>query len=260
MKRTFLGCLLLFLFAGSISLFAKEFRWLPEKEKEKKDKWERVFLATYPRSGNHWMRYLIEEATHVATSSVYRDRDPKHLPKVFPWGGFCADHGYKGDCRYPKKGDTVIIKTHYPAHFIKEYDKNPYKKVIRIVRHPVDSFYSFYVHRYGELPEGERIPRETLKVFVKKWKVFEEYWNKQKKVFTVRYEDLYSEPHKYLRRVLKAAGYKVTKEDIDRAVSKNPPRGGPLKHLNHYNEDDLIYIEKRLGDLMEKYNYTIRGI
>src|SRR4051812_11514770 len=79
------------------------------------EQWTRVYLATYPRSGNHWIRYLVEEASHIATSSVYRDPDPLHLKRIFPWGGYCCHHGYEGQCRYPTKKDCVLVKTHFPA-------------------------------------------------------------------------------------------------------------------------------------------------
>jgi hypothetical protein len=68
--------------------------------------WNRVYLVSHPRSGNHWVRFLIEEATHIATSSIYRDSalsggvSQPHISEVFPWGGYCADHGFSGDCRY----------------------------------------------------------------------------------------------------------------------------------------------------------------
>ena len=53
------------------------------------DNWKRAYLVTFPRSGNHWMRYLIEEATQIATGSVYQDMDrPVHLERIFPWGGY----------------------------------------------------------------------------------------------------------------------------------------------------------------------------
>src|SRR5947209_1600022 len=95
----------------------------------------RVYLATYPRSGNHWMRYLIEEATGIATGSTNCDGDPPHLPDPFPWGGYAADHGYEGHCRYPQYGETVVIKTHSPAFDPLPFDHLPYYRTVRVVRH-----------------------------------------------------------------------------------------------------------------------------
>src|SRR5437868_3632292 len=79
------------------------------------EEWNVVYLASFPRSGNHWVRFLVEEATHIATSSVYRDQDFPHLKNIFPWGGYSTDQGYDGHCRYPTNDDPVLLKTHYPC-------------------------------------------------------------------------------------------------------------------------------------------------
>lgn len=114
------------------------------------DEWQRVYMATYPRSGNHWLRNLIEEATHIATSSVYIDsdggaNDVKHLDTPFPWGGYAAPKGCIGHCRYADKNDIVVIKTHYPSFSAVPFDLQPSLKTIRIVRHPIDSICSFFL-------------------------------------------------------------------------------------------------------------------
>lgn len=216
--------------------------------------WKKVYLATYPRSGNHWMRYLIEEATHIATGSTYCDQDPPHLPKRFPWGGYSADHGCEGNCRYPKEKDMVVIKTHYPT-LTSELDSKDYKKVIRIVRHPVDSIYSLFVFRKDPVPTT--ISRESLKHYIKSWRDFQEYWNKQERVYTIRYEDLLTDQKKVLTKVLKTIGYRVEPEDIKRAVKKNPPRGTVLKHAHFFSKSDLQLMQDELKDLLDQFGYEI---
>lgn len=216
--------------------------------------WNRVYLATYPRSGNHWMRYLIEETTHIATGSTYCDRDPLHLAKRFPWGGFSANHGYEGQCRYPNKKDIVVIKTHFPATG-SNTELLPYKKIIRIVRHPVDSIYSTFVFRKHNIPES--IPRENLVRIVKRWKNFQNYWNKQDDVYTFRYEDFLKKPKKTLWQVLKTIGYQFSNQDLNRAVEKHPPLGSELKHLHYFSQSDLEFIQSELQELMDQFGYEI---
>lgn len=219
----------------------------------------RVFLATYPRSGNHWMRYLIEEATGIATSSVYCDPDPQHLEEVFAWGGFCCQNGYEGTSRYPRQGEIAVVKTHFPAIATSRFDHLPSLRTVRIIRHPVDSFYSFYLwiknHR-NETPEA-MIPREALFEFIYTWKIFQQYWDLEENVLTIRYEDLYADPAAYLKLVLDHIGYTVQEEDIARAVAKYPPTGGLRKHYSHFNEEDLALIQKVLGNLMLQYGYEL---
>lgn len=225
----------------------------------------RVYLATCPRSGNHWMRYLIEEATHIATSSVYRDHfpDPEHLRDPFPWGGYCVENGYEGQCRYAKPGEPVVIKTHFPTKSAMPFDLQPYVKTVRIVRNPVDSFYSHYTRHIEALKRNnqplppERIPEKTLKRQIADCRKFFIYWDLQPNVMTIRYEDLLEKPEYYLAQVLKYIGYKVTEEDVQRAVAKHPPQGGILKHLYHFTEDDRQLIREQLSSVLQKYEYDI---
>jgi Sulfotransferase domain len=222
-----------------------------------KEDWKRVYLATYPRSGNHWMRNLIEEATHIATSSVYLDKEPMHLTNPFPWGGYAPENGYEGNCRYPNPGEIVVIKTHFPAKPKSEFDLQPAVKVIRIVRHPIDAFHSHFIHQRHKLPPEGKIPKWYVKRSVKNWRKFEKYWNKQPDVLTIRYEDLLNNPRFYFQEVLKAAGYNLREEDIKRALAKFPPQGGVLIHLNDYHPEDLKFISRKLGRLMKKYDYKL---
>jgi sulfotransferase family protein len=218
---------------------------------------KRVYLATYPRSGNHWLRGLLEEASHIATGSVYLDKEPMHLKTPFSWG-YAAENGYEGNCRYPEKREVVVVKTHFPAKPITKFDLKPSLKVIRIVRHPLDAFYSHFLHqRANELPEDGKIPSWFVKKSVANWRKFEKYWNRQPNVLTIRYEDFYNNIHFHFQKIIETIGYPLSQEDINRAIDKFPPRGGLLKHLNDYHPEDLKFISDELKGVMKKYDYKI---
>jgi hypothetical protein len=219
--------------------------------------WKRVYLATYPRSGNHWVRNLIEEATHKATSSVYCDQNPKHLPTPFPWGGYASENGCLGYCEYPIPGEIVIIKTHYPAISKQKFDLKQAIRIIRIVRHPLDSFYSNFLIKVARenLTEKEIVQSSFVDNSIELWKNFESYWDKRKNVVIIRYEDLFQEPHANLKKILKAAGYRFTEEDVERAVKKFPPNGQIYKHFDHYSPDDIQKVMKELKPWLKKYHY-----
>lgn len=221
--------------------------------------WNKIYLATYPRSGNHWMRFLIEEASHIATSSVYRDDgDYPHLVIPFPWGGFSTDLGYKGNCRYPLKGEGVVIKTHHPV--VKSpLQSTSYAKGIRIIRHPIDAFYSYYVYM-NKPPLAPSIPAKELNYFISSWCNFQNYWDRQPNILTIRYEDIYENPAFYLGKILEWIGYHVTDADIQHAITNYPPQGGFLKYLSHFTSSDLQLIEHELGDVLERYGYGVTEI
>lgn len=236
--------------------FGKDMRMAEANAK----KWKkRVYLATYPRSGNHWLRYLIEAATYQATSSVYRDPDPRHLSKIFPWGGYCCKHGYGGNCYYPQKGDMVVVKTHFPIIQASQFDKLTYTKTIRIVRHPLDAIYSFYIwmQNYQRLLPENKIPREILLKYMQSWLRFQQFWDDSENVLTIRYEDLYNNPAYYLRKIFEYIDVQVSQEAIERAVAKHPSVGGLFKHHSHYTSEDLSIIQEMLGSQMKIYGYEL---
>ncbi len=221
------------------------------------DDWDRVYLSTYPRSGNHWIRYLIEEATGVVTTSVYCDGDhPFHDPEKLPCGGYAPINGYEGTRRYPEKGDVVVTKTHYPCVWKQENDLLQYKKTIRIVRHPVDSFYSYFIRTGQQQEPGQKIPETLLLRFMIMWDEFQTFWNEQPNVITIRYEDLLQFPEMFLESILIESGIDFDIEDVLRAVKRYPPEGGALKHISRYDREQLEFIERYLLHHMESFGYT----
>ncbi|XP_076054159.1 uncharacterized protein LOC143032858 isoform X3 [Oratosquilla oratoria] len=59
----------------------------------------RTALASFPGSGNTWLRYLIQGATGLFTGSEYNDRQ-------------LASRGFYGENETPECGCTVVVKTH----------------------------------------------------------------------------------------------------------------------------------------------------
>ncbi len=58
-----------------------------------------VGLASYPSSGNTWLRYLIEGSTGVFTGSMYNDI-------------MLVKKGFYGEAFPPDSGLTVVVKSH----------------------------------------------------------------------------------------------------------------------------------------------------
>lgn len=218
------------------------------------EEWKTVYLASFPRSGNHWVRYLTEEATHIATSSLYRDRDHPHLTNMFPWGAYCTDHGYEGQCRFPTIEDPILVKTHYPFLTRRKLEPDP-KLTICLIRHPIDAFGSYHMYKGGK--EGSKITKEKIIEYVQRWKSFYEYWEDQPTVLFIRYEDLFENPESNLKLILETAGFTFDQDDIERAVEKYAPHGKFLKHMTFFEEDDIALIRSELSELLNRYQYDL---
>jgi hypothetical protein len=235
--------------------------------KESHEEYRRVYLASFPRSGNHWVRYLIEEATSVATSSVYKERIPhglqkvrqkqtgaeEHIPTPFPWGAYCTANGYEGNRRYPTIADPVVIKTHYPHHEKSRFDGE--EKAICLIRNPIEAIYSYYVYikTKGKEEAGDwlRFVHEKAS----KWAEFYAYWEGRDKVQIFKYEDLLKSPETMLSLILAGFGFNYTMTDVRRAVSCYPPRGATFNHRDYFGHEELDIIDSFAGDITQKHGY-----
>lgn len=171
---------------------------------------------------------------------------------IFPWGGFCTDHGYEGQCRFPTIHDPILLKTHYPF-LVATHGSTP-KYTICLIRHPIDAFWSFNVYKSGAVSQ---IDRDLLVRFIDGWQKFYEYWTNQPNVLFIRYEDLQTDTAYYLNLILRKAGYTYNQEDVERAIGKYTSTGEPLKHLHHYQPEEIELINSALTDFLEKFNYEI---
>ncbi|XP_033102142.1 WSC domain-containing protein 2-like [Anneissia japonica] len=91
-----------------------------------------ISLASFPGSGNTWVRYLIERVTGIYTGSYYND-------------GELSKKGFLGEREPYKKGNTVVVKTHrFDEEHIREFDGG-----IVIIRNPYDAMLSEHNRKFG---------------------------------------------------------------------------------------------------------------
>lgn len=177
------------------------------------------------------------------------------MPNIFPWSGYAPKHGYSGKCRYPLSTESVLLKSHYP--FLQRKRPLPAaRENICLIRHPIDVLYSFYLYRQnGGVKELNF--SDFLRLQVIKWKEFYAYWKEQENVLMIRYEDLYDDPVFWLEKIVQVLGYDVEKEDILRAVSMFPPKGGLVKSREYYQLEDLDFMKNELEELLLTYEYDL---
>ncbi|KAM0746385.1 hypothetical protein T439DRAFT_137768 [Meredithblackwellia eburnea MCA 4105] len=158
-------------------------------------------LASNPRSGNTWVRELVERTTGFQTSTA----------------GYCdvaLAKTFLGECDPDAK---FLVKTHHPAMLhhnqvsTSQYARNNgFTKAVHIVRNPIDSIFSewqleHYPKAMGQLDHtgrlnvgefgsdtvaGHRHRKEAI-AYAKKWAMHEEYWTTSSfPTHHARYEDL----------------------------------------------------------------------
>lgn len=214
-----------------------------------------VYLATYPRSGNAWTRQLIEEATGQATGSMFQGEYAKNY--VFKGAHFMSDgtktdpdrFGYELSRKLPD--GVMVVKVHWPLWTNHRHPQHHHiKKIIRIVRNPIDSVGAFI--QYDKKPYTD----ENAIEYAKKYNSFHVFWNTFKgDVMTIKYESLLTNTKTILDQILNFIGIDHTMEDIDRAILRYPPFGEYLKRWDNFTTPQILKITSISEFLNKKFNY-----
>jgi hypothetical protein len=210
----------------------------------------RAALASYPRSGNTWMRDLIECATDRKTGSIYLF-DPVNAGRP--------------------RSSGIVIKTH-------ETDSHLYGRAIFLVRNPFDAIHSFYKYRRDIEGFSHLTWEKHLPWAVRKWRRHTEHWlNADCPTITLRYEDIKESPAESLRAALRCLDLQVDQQTIDQAVEQcqlQQLRQRYRKDLGHRAEQffrkgatgtgreaftaaQAAYVERELGNLMRTLGYPL---
>jgi len=145
---------------------------------------QRVALASFPRSGNTWLRYIVEEATGTQTGSIYQDR-------VMPRGS-----------------EGIVIKTH-------DLDSYRYTHAFHLIRNPFDAIESYFHWRRDVAGQDSITWDQHIEESVAYWRAHTRHWIRAKyPVYRVRYEDLHKDVISQSRLLLLWLGYDLSSEQL----------------------------------------------
>lgn len=199
-------------------------------------------LASFPRSGNTWLRCLIEQMTGQLAGSIYNDRV------------------------MPRLDSGIVIKTH-------EMNGDDYQRAIHLLRNPFDAIHSFYRFQTNIAKESIDWEEHLIKRG-QQWVEHTRYWLAyEKDYYLIRYENLrkntlyeLSELHQWL------LGCELDEATVYQAMgacSLNNMRrqsdseigclffgeGQVNKSIDHYNAQQIELLKNVLGDCLEYAGY-----
>lgn len=193
---------------------------------------DKVLLVSYPRSGNSFLRKLIEHYTGIITGSDSRTN--RVLTSALLACGFYGEG--------IADSSVLVVKSHYPERM--GYVKFGVKKVILLVRNPFDTLESYFhmgmtdTHNKNLTDETMLSLRSIWQDFIRNeteiWNKFHEYWLEQAEksnisMLVVRYEDLVLQKTATMDRIL-------------HFLYRSDPTSPLLQHMKHTHERQLASI------------------
>lgn len=208
-----------------------------------------VWLASYPKSGNTWVRvflanYLLNAEKPVPLNHVHRIAAGDSIAEFYRRiaGGHYDPEDYIGHLRLRDRvlkavtgngADVNMLKTHNARLFMHGTELIPARhtrSAIYILRHPLDVAVSYSRHygitpaetalRLGRPDNGIGGDARTVGQYLGNWSDHVRGWTESRDfpVHTMRYEDLKQDPHGCFAAMLDSLGVPVDQERLDRAV------------------------------------------
>ena len=174
-----------------------------------------VFLVSYPRSGNTWLRFLLANALRPAQVATFADV-----------GAVVPDIYDEPDRDLLRRPAPRVLKSHEP------FDER-YRRVLYLVRHPADVAVSYYHYliKMRQLSPGFEVAR-FVESFVggrlddfRAWGDHVTGWLDARAgdddFVLLRYEDVLEAPEQALRAALELVGVEVDEATVDQAVARS---------------------------------------
>ena len=210
----------------------------------------RVALASFPGSGNTWLRYLLQQSTGILTGSVFAD--PSLQESGFGEG--------------ITNQSVLVIKTHNVG--ITHHTNNPFDRAILLVRDPFDAILAEF-NRLQVITEDGRMSHtghatldkfhgnwtlEAKKIFpscnsfdcfaqkmILRWKEFNlsclnKFQSNLDGLIIISYEDLVGNPEKELSRVLQFLNVSISDSSMKCAMDRK-------EGVHHRKKDKADHIQ-----------------
>jgi hypothetical protein len=205
---------------------------------------QRIALASFPRSGNTWVRYLLESATGERCGSVYNDRI------------------------MPRSDNGIVIKTH-------ELNSERYTGAVHLIRNPFDAIKSYYhwkldIAQLRDIDWDQHVKESAIQ-----WLAHTDHWlNSRCRIHRLRFEDLHNNPASELEKMILWLGYKDIPQErfatvadsagIDHMRQLNPQIGAAFFRQGqvgtakeHFSIDQSRFIKNLLQEKLEKFGYDL---
>lgn len=219
-----------------------------------------VWLASYPRSGNTFLRIVLQNFFRLPTYSIYNIEgqgfaDPSAAAleeaPVLPrnWRAALSDEvGAK----------TILIKTHDRPE-----GEGPAIYLVRDGRAAIDSYYYYHQKFAFEKPSRTEVIAGACQFG--RWSDHYRAWRPQSRANTLflRYEDLVSQPEKWIPLLAEFLNQEPTNarvptfEELQRQFPVFFRRGRNEDFLSEWSPAQMLLFNELHGDVMKELGYLL---
>lgn len=179
---------------------------------------EDIYIVSFPKSGNTWLRFLIANAIKVHFK-IEREVNFFTIQDIIP--GISYSKSIRNVGPFGRTDLPRILTSH------SQYNKY-FGRVLFLVRDPRDVLVSYYYH----LKRNKSIPDNlTLSQFIrrkdfglsawlshtKSWLIIDRQISGQN-IQIIRYEDLHSNTYNQLKRIMELLGLNLEKSELEKAI------------------------------------------
>ncbi len=230
------------------------FNYLFNRMLRKNDSKEKIYLVSYPKSGNTWIRFII--GNYLTDGKISFSNYHKIIPDIH-------------------KNPEDISKVPYKPIIIKSHNifRNDYKQVIYIYRDGRDVSVSYYHHLRGkgwiplQMDFQEFYWEKFMKgdVFFGDWAVHIDSWlKKTKNILLIKYEDLQTDTLNEVTKILKFCKISSEKQKLIKAIDLSTKKNMAIDELKNKNNsidhkgivtNSFKFVRKAtIGDWENYYN------
>lgn len=226
--------------------FYKLYKFTKLEEEHFQPSCKDIFLVSYPRSGNTWMRVLLTELIYDKVIESLADVE-KYIPDIH---------------FNPIKKDVVesefhVVKSHDPNN--PRFKSSNYKKVIYLIRDPRDVVLSHYRYSVGRGYDNDfdhfLLDWVNGRIWPTSWQEHVNSWvgskdaDERSNMIVIKYEDLKSNTVENIKIITNFIGLIINEEDILLAISNSS-----LSNMKEKEEQGL-----RKGEDNEKMLFIGNG-
>lgn len=198
-------------------------------------KLEDIYLVSFPKSGNTWLRFLVANAIKVKFG-LERQVNFFSIHDIIP--DIQLSRNIRSEGPFGRTDLPRIIKSHGSY--------NPYyHRVILLVRDPRDALISYYhfLRNYNRIPANWDLSQfvHSQQFGAEAWAAHTASWfftkNSSQNVQILFYEDLLKNSQEQLQKVMDLIGFGLEESQLDEAVrlsSKDSMKHSEIHHKSTY--------------------------